>query len=265
MILSSGLATVLGLAALVAYGAAAVAAGSRWSPLALAIGWLAHGVLLALDIFGGDSGAMRFGFAPVLSLTVWLVLAVHAVESRFVPLPAVRRALALAGASVVLLVAVFPGEMRGEGGSPWLPLHWLLGVACYGLFGAAVLHALMLDAAERRLRPGAAPLGSESTGPLGLPLLRLERLTFRFVEAGFIVLSAALLFGLWSTVQWRWDHKNVLSLLGWATFAALLVGRHLYGWRGQRATRWLYVGALLLTLAYVGSRFVLEVLLRRPA
>jgi ABC-type uncharacterized transport system permease subunit len=160
---------------------------------------------------------------------------------------------------------VFPGEMRGEGGSPWLPLHWLLGVACYGLFGAAVLHALMLDAAERRLRPGSAPLGSERTGPLGLPLLRLERLTFRFVEAGFVVLSAALLFGLWSTVQWRWDHKNVLSLLGWATFAALLVGRHLYGWRGQRATRWLYTGALLLTLAYVGSRFVLEVLLRRPA
>jgi ABC-type uncharacterized transport system permease subunit len=264
MILSSGLATVLGVAALLAYGAAALGASSRWSPLALLGGWLAHGVLLALDVFG-DGGAMRFGFAPVLSLTIWLVLAVHAVESRFVPLPAVRRALALAGAVVVLLVAVFPGEMRGEGGSPWLPLHWLLGVACYGLFGAAVLHALMLDAAERRLRPGAVPLGAERTGPLGLPLLRLERLTFRFVEAGFVVLSAALLFGLWSTVQWRWDHKNVLSLLGWATFAALLVGRHLYGWRGQRATRWLYAGALLLTLAYVGSRFVLEVLLRRSA
>jgi ABC-type uncharacterized transport system permease subunit len=265
MILSSGFATVLGVAALAAYGAAAVGASGRWSPLSLFVGWLAHGALLALDVFGAEGGAMRFGFAPVLSLTVWLVLAVHAVESRFVPLPAVRRALALAGAAVVVLVAVFPGEMRGEGGSPWLPLHWLLGVACYGLFGAAVLHALMLDAAERRLRPGSAPLGSERTGPLGLPLLRLERLTFRFVEAGFVVLSAALLFGLWSTVQWRWDHKNVLSLLGWATFAALLVGRHLYGWRGQRATRWLYTGALLLTLAYVGSRFVLEVLLRRPA
>lgn len=266
MILSSGLAAPLSVAALVAYAAAAVAAGSRVSPLALLLGWLAHGALLALDVLGSGGGAMRFGFAPVLSLTVWLVLAVHAVESRFVPLPAVRRALALAGATVVLLVAAFPGEMRGEGGSPWLPLHWLLGVACYGLFGAAVLHALMLDAAERRLRPGAVPIGgSERTGPLGLPLLKLERLTFRFVEAGFVVLSAALLFGLWSTVQWRWDHKNVLSLLGWATFAALLVGRHLYGWRGRRATRWLYAGALLLTLAYVGSRFVLEVLLRRPA
>lgn len=262
MILSSGLVVPLTVAALLAYGVAALAAGARGSAAALLVGWLAHGALLGLDIAGGD--AMRFGFAPVLSLTIWLVLAVHAVESRFVPLPAVRRALALAGAAVVALVAAFPGEMRSPGGSPWLPVHWLLGVASYGLFGAAVLHALMLDAAERRLRPGA-PHGAERTGPLGLPLLKLERLTFRFVEAGFVVLSAALLFGLWSTVQWRWDHKNVLSLLGWATFAALLVGRHLRGWRGRRATRWLYGGALLLLLAYTGSRFVLEVLLRRSA
>jgi ABC-type uncharacterized transport system permease subunit len=260
MILSSGLALALTAAALAAYAAAALGAGARGSPLALGIGWLAHGALLVLDIAAGGDGAMRFGFAPVLSLTVWLVLAVHAIESRFVPLPRVRRALALAGAAVVVLVALFPGEMRAHAGSPWLPVHWLLGVASYGLFGAAVLHALLLDAAERRLRPGT---GGEGAGPLGMPLLKLERLTFRFVEAGFVVLSAALLFGAWSTTQWRWDHKNVLSLLGWATFAALLVGRHLRGWRGRRATRWLYGGALLLLLAYIGSRFVLEVLLRR--
>jgi ABC-type uncharacterized transport system permease subunit len=260
MILSSAPAAALIAFALGAYALAAFPSGARWSPFALGLGWLAHGALLLLDIVAGGDGAMRFGFAPVASLTVWLVIGVYTVESRFVPLPAVRRALAIAGAVVVALVALFPGEVLAQAGSPWLAVHWLLGVGSYGLFGAAVLHALMLDAAERRLRPGAV-----ATGPLGLPLLRLERLTFRFVEAGFVVLSAALLFGLWSTVQWRWDHKNVLSLLGWATFAALLIGRHLRGWRGRRATRWLYGGAALLALAYVGSRFVLEVLLRRAA
>jgi ABC-type uncharacterized transport system permease subunit len=55
----------------------------------------------------------------------------------------------------------------------------------------------------------------------------------------------------------------VFSLLGWAVFAALLAGRHWRGWRGQRATRWLYAGAVLLLLAYVGSRFVFEVVLGR--
>ena len=53
------------------------------------------------------------------------------------------------------------------------------------------------------------------------------------------------------------------SLLGWAVLAALLAGRRWQGWRGRRATRWLYVGAVLLLLAYVGSRFVFEVLLAR--
>jgi ABC-type uncharacterized transport system permease subunit len=79
-----------------------------------------------------------------------------------------------------------------------------------------------------------------------MPLLQLERLTFRFVQVGFVVLSAAVLLGFATTPQWRWDHKTVFSLLGWAVFAALLIGRHLRGWRGRRATRWLYVGAVLL-------------------
>ena len=127
-----------------------------------------------------------------------------------------------------------------------------------------LLHAWLLDGAERRLRiaPGSVP----ARAPGGsIPLLQLERLTFRFVEIGFAVLSVALLLGVLLTPQWRLDHKTVLSLLGWATFAVLIVGRHLRGWRGRHATRWVYAGALLLLLAYVGARFVIEVVLQRGA
>jgi ABC-type uncharacterized transport system permease subunit len=250
-----------GLAAMVAYAVAAWPSARLrgWTTAALLVGWLAHGVTLAIDILAPEHGA-RFGFAPVLSVTLWLVVAVYMVESRFVPLPGVRRVLALSGSAVVLLVVAFPGEVRAQAASPLLPLHWLLGIASYGLFGAAVLHASLLDSAERRMRLKAEP---QAGGVLGIPLLRLERLTFRFVEAGFVVLSAALLLGLQSTDQWRWDHKTVFSVLGWATFAALIAGRHASGWRGRRATRWLYAGAALLLLGYVGSRFVFEVILQR--
>ncbi len=207
----------------------------------------------------------------MLSLTVWLVLAVHEVESRFVPLPGVRRVLAINGAAVVLVAWAFPGEVRAAM-NVWAPVHWLLGVASYALFGAAVLHAWMLDSTERRLRLrgtgsssfGRTPAGAVS-GPMGMPLLRLERLTFRFVEAGFVVLTLALLLGVATSTQWRWDHKTVFSLLGWTVFAALLLGRQWRGWRGRRATGWLYAGAVLLLLAYVGSRFVFEVLGSRIA
>ena len=269
MILSSGSAAWAGTLPLwlaggsvLAYAAAALPLGWRsvWSAGALVLGWALHLGVLLLDIggWGQPTAGARLGFAPVLSMTVWLVLAVHTVESRFVPLPTVRRVLAAVGAAAVMLAWLFPGETHPVT-SPWSPLHFVLGVASYGLFGAAVLHAALLGNAERRLRlRGPQPPGSG-----GMPLLQLERLTFRFVEAGFAVLTAALLLGVLTTEQWHWDHKRVFSLLGWAVFAALLAGRWLRGWRGRHATRWLYAGAVLLLLAYVGSRFVMEVMLQR--
>ncbi len=257
------------------YGLAALppAPLKRLSAAALVAGWLLHLLLLVLDIggYGQAAAGARLGFGPVLSMTVWLVIAVHTVESRLLPLPSVRLVLAAAGAAAVLLALLFPGEIRPLS-SPLAPLHFALGVGAYGLFGAAVLHATMLNAAERRLRSGGS--GAErgpQTSPagataLGLPLLQLERLTFRFVEAGFVALTATLVLGAMTAthaVHWQRDHKIVFSLLAWAVFAALLGGRRLRGWRGRRATSWLYAGALLLLLAYVGSRFVWEVLLAR--
>jgi ABC-type uncharacterized transport system permease subunit len=261
--LALGLPSVI---ALLAYGAAAWLREGAVTALRAALGlaWVAHGVAILVDVagIGAQIPGARFGFAPALSMTLWLVLAVYAVESRFVPLPGVRRPLAVLGLLAVLLAWAFPGELRPQAPSAWAPLHWVLGLASYGLFGVAVLHAAMLNRAESQLRRRAASLAA---GPVGMPLLRLERLTFGFVGAGFVVLSAALLLGAWFANPWRWDHKTVFSMLGWLVFAALLAGRSAFGWRGPRATRWLYGGAALLLLAYVGSRFVLEVLLQRAS
>lgn len=233
---------------------------STWGPrrlgrVGLWCGWSLHSAVIVFDVAGASTQAARFGFAPALSVTVWLVLAVYAIESRFLPLTGVRRILAGCAIVSMAMALAFPGELVSQV-APWAPVHWVLGIASYGLFGAAVLHAVLLNQAEKRLRQK-----SITTHALGLPLLQLERLTFRFVAAGFSVLTAALVLGWWLTPAWRWDHKVVFSLCAWALFAALLLGRYRFGWRGLQATRWLYVGAALLFLAYVGSRFVLEVLI----
>lgn len=227
-------------------------------PMALA--WTAQFVALFIDIsgYGLATPGARFGFAPALSMTTWLVLTVYLVESRFLPLQSVRRVLAWLAAAAVLLAWSFPGESRPTAASPWAPLHWVLGLASYGLFGVAVLHAALMNRAEARLRLKQATPG-------GLPLLQLERLTFQFVAAGVGVLSLAIVLGWWFTPHWRWDHKNLLAVLGWLVLTGLLVGRRVYGWRGRRATRWLYAGAALLLMSYAGSRFVLEVVLQRGA
>ena len=261
-----GLLLVAAAGSLYLLTALPVAALRGLSAAALLGGFVLHALLLIVDI-GGLGQALpgaRLGFGPVLSMTVWLVIAVYTVESRLVPLLAVRQWLGAAGVVAVGLAALFPGDPKIMT-SALAPFHFALGVGSYGLFGAAVLHAALLDAAERRLRAAAPGAARPAGGPaLGMPLLQLERLTFRFVEAGFAALTATLVLGISATVQWRWaDHKAVFSLLAWGVFAALLLGRRLRGWRGRTATRWLYFGAVLLLLAYAGSRFVLEVLLGR--
>ena len=61
----------------------------------------------------------------------------------------------------------------------------------------------------------------------------------------------------------RLTHKNVFAILSWLTFGSLLVGRYIYGWRGRIAIRWTLSGFVILLLAYIGSKFVLEILLHR--
>ncbi len=250
--------------AIVAYGLAAWPgeAGAAWRPRALLLGGAAQAVAIVADIAGLGTGTVgaHFGFAPALSITLWLVMAVYVLETQLVPLPGARRKLAVVGVVVVGLALAFPGQLHPQVVSQWAPVHWLLGIASYGLFGVAVLHGVLVSRAERQLRrtPTRGDVNAD-----GMPLLRLERLTFRFIAAGFVTLTAAIVLGAWPGGAWRWDHKTVFSVLGWFVFAGLLVGRSTFGLRGAPAMRWLYLGALLLLLAYVGTRFVFEVMLHR--
>ena len=232
----------------------------RLAAIVLVLAWALHALLLLSGLVGDMP---RFGFASALSVTAWLVATVYLIEIRFYPQLRWHWSLCLMAALAVLLVWVFPGSTLPDRASGWLPLHLALGIGSYALFGVAVVHAVVMGRAEDRMRAAAAPGG-------GLPLLTLERLTFRFVWAGFVLLTvtllSALLFGealYGGRAVLHWDHKAVFSVLSWLVFAALMVGRMRFGWRGRRATRMLYAGSGLLFLAYVGSRFVLEVILGR--
>lgn len=238
-------------------------------PLAL------HGALLYQALLAPSE--LRFGFAHALSSMLWLAVLFYWFESLFYNLDGMQPpALALA-ALAVPLPALFPGRESGPlGASIEFRLHLVMAVLAYSLFTIAMLHAVLMALVERRLHhsrgahafasDGAAMLG----GPLGAlpPLLTLERLLFRMIAAAFVLLTLTLATGIaFSETLFgrplRFDHKTLFALLSWATFALLLAGRHFYGWRGRTALRWTLSGFVLLLLAYVGSRFVLEVLLGR--
>ena len=96
----------------------------------------------------------------------------------------------------------------------------------------------------------------------------MEKLLFRIIWIGFILLTLTLLSGVVFSREvfgqpLTFSHKTLFGFISWGVFAALLFGRQLYGWRGRIAVRWTLTGFATLLLAYIGSKFVLEIILNR--
>src|SRR6266567_198038 len=213
---------------------------------------------LVYDMLWGQS-ELRFGFGQALSVLIYWV------ESLYLELEGMQAPILALAALCAPLPAIFPGLASPPyTHSTEFRLHLALAMIAYGMFTIAALHALLMTLMERRLHGGAV------VGPLAAlpPLLTMERLLFRIILAGFTFLTLTLATGIvFSETLFgqamKFNHKTLFAVISWLIFAALLAGRHLYGWRGRTALRWTLAGFLALLLAYVGSRFVLEVILRR--
>ena len=127
--------------------------------------------------------------------------------------------------------------------------------------GTAALLALMLAVQERALRRREFHPWLRALPPLA----DLETLLFRTIAVGFVLLTITLLTGVMfvhDLLSQHLVHKTVLSVLSWLTFGGLLIGRRRYGWRGVKVVHWTLAAMALLVLAFFGSKFVLELVLR---
>jgi ABC-type uncharacterized transport system permease subunit len=174
-------------------------------------------------------------------------------------------AIVLSAAGVAALLPAFFREPHhiSFAGDTWAALHIAVALTAYAILLVAALAALLMTGLEKRLHKGLPAAGDGTP-----PLLTLERYLFRLIAAGFVLLSLTLASGALFSEQvfgrpFKLTHKSLFSLLAWLTFGGLLVGRWRFGWRGRRARVWILAGAGLLVLAYLGSKFVLEVLLQR--
>jgi ABC-type uncharacterized transport system permease subunit len=96
----------------------------------------------------------------------------------------------------------------------------------------------------------------------------MEKILFRIIWTGFLLLTMTLLSGIIFSQEVfgqsvTFSHKTLFGFISWGVFAALLIGRQFYGWRGRTAIRWTLAGFIILLLAYIGSKFVLEIILDR--
>ncbi len=225
----------------------------------LSVAFIVHAVAIGVGCseFGG---AEFFSLRGGVVLMVWLAAGAYLLLQRFYHLPTV-------GAFITpfILVALVPA-LFGTPGHPELPpdavrhptltLHILsavLGVALFGIaFGVAVMYLLQ----EREVK-------GKRFGALfsRLPSLdALDRMVQRLVRAGFVVYTVALVAGtitatsVWKSA-WSWDPQQIVSMVVWILYGALVQLRH-SGWHGRRYALLTLAGFVLVLGSMVSLKVV---------
>lgn len=259
-----------GLAALCVFGSARVPFWLDRSVFAL--GLVTAGVLLYSTLFQIDG--MHFGFAVGLMCVVWVAAVVAFVEGFVDRVPFLEMFIFPLCALVFLLELLVGEESHVPMAMDWLfQAHLLIAISAYSLLGLAAVHSIVMAYQEKMLhqplRMGREGQAKRERMLDHLPsLISMESILFRQLWAGFVLLSLTLISGFLFSEQWsghafRFDHKTLFSVVSWVSFAVLLGGRLLLGWRGKVALRWCLGSYVMLFLAYFGTQFVLEFILKR--
>lgn len=237
-----------------------MASWERWSIAAIL-------AVHAFGLFNGlfsDAG-MRFSFGFALSLMMWMAVLIYWVESFRARMEGLQpMVLPLAAACAAIPLAFPQVHLIAHTQTLWFKLHFLAAMLAYSFFTLSALHATFMGFAEAKLHQKALTRNLASLPPL----LTMESLLFRMLGSGFVLLTIALGSGIFFSEEVfgkpvPLSHKTLFAFASWAIFGTLLVGHYVWGWRGRKALRWTLAGFMLLMLAYVGSRFVAEVLLGR--
>ena len=169
--------------------------------------------------------------------------------------------LPIAALALFIDSSITSKHLLAPGSSHALIFHILTSIIAYSLLALAALQAVLLSIQNNLLH------SHQTRGILKLmpPLRNMEVLLFEIIFVGFIALTISLgsgLIFLENMFAQQLVHKTVLSILAWFVFLTLLIGHWKLGWRGRTAIRWTLSGFISLMLAYFGSKFVLEVLLK---
>jgi ABC-type uncharacterized transport system permease subunit len=234
-----------------------------WERAAILGALIVQGVGLYQGLF--SAGGMRFSFSFALSLMLWLAVLIYWLESFRSRMDGLQPMVLPLAALSAAAPALFP-QLRvvAHAGAWGFQLHFLTAMLAYSLFTLSALHAVFMGFAERKLHQRAV---SRSLGSLP-PILTMEALLFRMIFVAFSLLTVALVerrhvfrSHLRQGRGSRPQDPVCLCFVG--HLCRLLIGRRVYGWRGRIALRWTLAGFMVLLLAYIGSRFVAEVLLGR--
>lgn len=226
-------------------------------PLSIHI-WLLSATMLRPD-------GLYLGVGNTVSLVIAIAVLIYWIAGFAYRLDALN-ALVLPSAAILSALPLFVPATHPLANTQLLVFkaHLMIAMLAYSLFTIASLHVLVMAVAEKHLHSHDVPPFLQSLPPL----LTMESVLFKILGSGFVFLTLTLATGVLFSEELfgkplTFTHKTIFGFMSWFIFGGLLLGRALYGWRGRVAMRWTLAGFMALVLAYVGSRFVAEIILRR--
>lgn len=238
--------------------------GKQSSKLMLSIagvGFIIHSVQIIYRYF--EVGYLPFaGLHQAASLFAWcIVLIFLIVEYRYKI--GIMTSFVIPVAFILMLSSsIFPREIGPISPvlqSYWFGIHILLaffGNAAFAVaFGIGIMYLLQEHYIKSRHLSGIFQK---------LPSLQvLDEINYRMITIGFPLLTLAMITGAiwaesaWGT-YWRWDPKEVWSLITWFIYAIILHVRLTIGWRGKKASVLSIIGFLSVLFTFFGVNLLLK-------
>lgn len=158
--------------------------------------------------------------------------------------------------------SVFPREIQTLSPvlkSYWFGIHVVLAFLGDAAFALACMVGVMYLIQERYVK------SKHLSGLFNkLPSLQvLDEINYHLITLGFPLLTLAMITGViwantaWGT-YWRWDPKEVWSLITWLIYALVLHLRHTIGWRGKKAAILSIAGFAIVIFAFFGVTLLLK-------
>jgi len=232
-----------------------------WSHRILLLGFALHTISLALGYY--QLGAVpALSFKSSLAFFSWAIVAAYLIfQAKFGIMVLGSFVIPL---SVILMILsstipISPVTVRPIFKGLWLPLHVTTSLLGDGIFVIAFIAGIMYLIQERQIK--TKRLGAFYTR---LPSLNiLDSINYHAISYGFLLLTIGMITG--SIVAqgahgtyWRWDPKEVWSLITWLCYAILLHQRMAIGWRGRRSALMAIGCFFILIFTFLGVNLLME-------
>lgn len=216
------------------------------------IALICHGVALQQRIFDVSTGQnlSLLNLGAAVSLLICMVMTIVASRDRGWFLLPIVYSFAMINLAVA---SIFPNEFITHlEARPGLMIHIGLALFAYSTLVIAALYALQLAWLDYLLKHKKLMLTASMP-----PLLSIERKMLHITQIGVVLLTLTLATGLLymeHLFSAENIHKALLSTIAWIVYLTLLWGHYQRGWRGRSVVWSSFIGVLLLTCAYFGSR-----------